>query len=133
MHLSCRSNTISLYWKQPSTPVEPCEWLNKMLTNVWANFMEPKLVRKLLASVQVCVSSLDYLKRYSMAIAIESESLCPCCFLQLVECTFSELQYVFICTSGFELLISRAHRCGSRILSAYFFLSFPANVSVRLF
>ncbi|KAG0567966.1 hypothetical protein KC19_7G175800 [Ceratodon purpureus] len=37
---------------QPSTPVEPCEWLNKMLTNVWANFMEPKLVRKLLASVQ---------------------------------------------------------------------------------
>jgi len=40
---------------QPSTPIEPCEWLNKMLMNVWPNFMEPKLVRRLLHSVQVVI------------------------------------------------------------------------------
>jgi hypothetical protein len=38
---------------QPNTPLEPCEWLNKMLMNVWPNFMEPKLERKLLSIVQV--------------------------------------------------------------------------------
>ncbi|KAK4800095.1 hypothetical protein SAY86_025460 [Trapa natans] len=27
----------------PSTPLEPCDWLNKMLFEVWPNFMNPKL------------------------------------------------------------------------------------------
>ncbi|CAK9869456.1 unnamed protein product [Sphagnum jensenii] len=36
---------------QPNTPLEPSEWLNKMLTNVWPNFVEPKLVHKLMISV----------------------------------------------------------------------------------
>lgn len=27
----------------PVTPLEPCEWLNKLLMEVWCNFMEPKL------------------------------------------------------------------------------------------
>ncbi|ONK81485.1 uncharacterized protein A4U43_C01F29630 [Asparagus officinalis] len=36
-------------WKQlilnttPITPFEPCEWLNKLLLEVWPNYMEPKL------------------------------------------------------------------------------------------
>ncbi|KAH7316026.1 hypothetical protein KP509_21G075600 [Ceratopteris richardii] len=31
---------------QPLTPLEPCEWLNKLLMDVWANYMEPKLSYK---------------------------------------------------------------------------------------
>ncbi|KAM5571170.1 synaptotagmin-5 [Rosa sericea] len=27
----------------PITPLEPCEWLNKMLTEVWPNYINPKL------------------------------------------------------------------------------------------
>ncbi len=38
---------------QPNTPLEPSEWVNKMLTNVWPNFIEPKLVHKLVISVAV--------------------------------------------------------------------------------
>jgi hypothetical protein len=38
---------------QPTTALEPCEWLNKLLRIVWPNFIEPKLVRKLLSSLQV--------------------------------------------------------------------------------
>ncbi|CAK9876092.1 unnamed protein product [Sphagnum jensenii] len=37
---------------QPTTPLEPCEWLNKLLMTVWPNFIEPKIVRKLLSSLQ---------------------------------------------------------------------------------
>ncbi len=38
---------------QPTTALEPCEWLNKLLRIVWPNFIEPKLVQKLLSSLQV--------------------------------------------------------------------------------
>lgn len=31
---------------QPLTPLEPCEWLNKLLMNAWPNYMEPKLSYK---------------------------------------------------------------------------------------
>ncbi|CAM6090440.1 unnamed protein product [Calypogeia fissa] len=37
---------------QPDTAREPTEWLNKLILNVWPNFIEPKLVRKLLRIVQ---------------------------------------------------------------------------------
>ncbi|KAL2630102.1 hypothetical protein R1flu_014788 [Riccia fluitans] len=37
---------------QPDTAREPCEWLNKLLLYVWPNFIEPKLVQKLLLLVQ---------------------------------------------------------------------------------
>ncbi|BBN09410.1 hypothetical protein MPTK1_4g19570 [Marchantia polymorpha subsp. ruderalis] len=37
---------------QPDTAREPCEWLNKLLLNVWPNFIEPKLVQKMLQLVQ---------------------------------------------------------------------------------
>ncbi|MQL77589.1 hypothetical protein Taro_010003 [Colocasia esculenta] len=39
-------------WKQlilntsPMTPLEPCEWLNKLLLEVWPNFMDPMLSRR---------------------------------------------------------------------------------------
>ncbi|CAK9192592.1 unnamed protein product [Sphagnum troendelagicum] len=41
-----------ILYSQPTTAVEPCEWLNKLLRTVWPNFIEPKLVRKLLSSLQ---------------------------------------------------------------------------------
>ncbi|XP_054816971.1 synaptotagmin-5-like [Prosopis cineraria] len=31
----------------PSTPLEHCEWLNKLLTEVWSNYLNPKLSRRL--------------------------------------------------------------------------------------
>ncbi|KAJ7294164.1 hypothetical protein O6H91_Y274600 [Diphasiastrum complanatum] len=37
---------------QPTTPIEPCEWLNKLLMYVWPNFLEPKLSKKMLSLVQ---------------------------------------------------------------------------------
>ncbi|KAJ7538397.1 hypothetical protein O6H91_11G046200 [Diphasiastrum complanatum] len=37
---------------QPTTPIEPCEWLNKLLMYVWPNFFEPKLAHKFLSLVQ---------------------------------------------------------------------------------
>ncbi|XP_028786874.1 extended synaptotagmin-1-like [Neltuma alba] len=33
----------------PITPLEPCEWLNKLLTEVWFNYYNPKLSRRLSA------------------------------------------------------------------------------------
>eukprot|EP00252_Welwitschia_mirabilis_P021688 TRINITY_DN5627_c0_g1_i1.p1 TRINITY_DN5627_c0_g1~~TRINITY_DN5627_c0_g1_i1.p1 ORF type:complete len:842 (-),score=186.13 TRINITY_DN5627_c0_g1_i1:179-2704(-) len=32
----------------PTTPLEPCEWLNKILSIVWPNFLEPKLSNRFL-------------------------------------------------------------------------------------
>ncbi|KAI5064374.1 hypothetical protein GOP47_0021044 [Adiantum capillus-veneris] len=34
---------------QPITPLEPCEWLNKLLMSVWPNYLEPKLSHKFAA------------------------------------------------------------------------------------
>lgn len=36
----------------PVTPLEPCAWLNKLLMEVWPNFMEPKLSRRFSATVE---------------------------------------------------------------------------------
>ncbi|KQK02519.1 extended synaptotagmin-1 [Brachypodium distachyon] len=36
----------------PTTPIEPCEWLNKLLIEVWPNYMEPKLSRKFQSTVE---------------------------------------------------------------------------------
>ncbi|KAH7404885.1 hypothetical protein KP509_15G048600 [Ceratopteris richardii] len=40
---------LSNKWKRhmlytsPETPLEPCEWLNKLIANLWPNYMEPRL------------------------------------------------------------------------------------------
>lgn len=45
-------------WKQlilqttPITPFEPCAWLNKLLLEVWPNYMEPKLSNRLSSMVE---------------------------------------------------------------------------------
>lgn len=45
-------------WKQfilhstPVTPIEPCAWLNKILMEVWPNYMEPKLSHKFSSMVE---------------------------------------------------------------------------------
>ncbi|KAG0500143.1 hypothetical protein HPP92_000215 [Vanilla planifolia] len=45
-------------WKQlivhtmPVTPFEPCEWLNKLLMEVWPNYMEPRLSHRLSSMVE---------------------------------------------------------------------------------
>ncbi|KAJ1282797.1 hypothetical protein BS78_03G079300 [Paspalum vaginatum] len=36
----------------PTTPIEPCEWLNKLLSEVWPNYMEPKLSRRFQSTVE---------------------------------------------------------------------------------
>uniref|UniRef100_A0A453DT98 SMP-LTD domain-containing protein n=1 Tax=Aegilops tauschii subsp. strangulata TaxID=200361 RepID=A0A453DT98_AEGTS len=36
----------------PTTPIEPCEWLNKLLIEVWPNYMEPKLSKKFQSTVE---------------------------------------------------------------------------------
>ncbi|XP_062198964.1 uncharacterized protein LOC133901402 isoform X2 [Phragmites australis] len=36
----------------PTTPIEPCEWLNKLLLQVWPNYMEPKLARRFQSTVE---------------------------------------------------------------------------------
>ncbi|KAL6847833.1 hypothetical protein ACP4OV_021961 [Aristida adscensionis] len=36
----------------PTTPIEPCEWLNKLLIEVWPNYMEPKLSRRFQSTVE---------------------------------------------------------------------------------
>ncbi|XP_010916384.1 uncharacterized protein [Elaeis guineensis] len=36
----------------PITPLEPCEWLNKLLMEVWPNFMEPKLSKRFSSIVE---------------------------------------------------------------------------------
>ncbi|KAG2595919.1 hypothetical protein PVAP13_5KG117400 [Panicum virgatum] len=36
----------------PITPIEPCEWFNKLLTEVWPNYMEPKLSRRIQSTVE---------------------------------------------------------------------------------
>ncbi|KAL6626670.1 hypothetical protein ACP70R_030396 [Stipagrostis hirtigluma subsp. patula] len=36
----------------PTTPIEPCEWLNKLLIQVWPNYMEPKLSRRFQSTVE---------------------------------------------------------------------------------
>lgn len=34
---------------RPLTPLEPCEWLNKLIINIWPNYMEPKLSHRFAA------------------------------------------------------------------------------------
>ncbi|KAK1268168.1 hypothetical protein QJS04_geneDACA017663 [Acorus gramineus] len=36
----------------PVTPLEPCEWLNKLLMEVWPNYMDPKLSNKFSSIVE---------------------------------------------------------------------------------
>ncbi|GJN37587.1 hypothetical protein PR202_gb26560 [Eleusine coracana subsp. coracana] len=36
----------------PTTPIEPCEWLNKLLSEVWPNYMEPKLSGRFQSTVE---------------------------------------------------------------------------------
>ncbi|OEL23269.1 hypothetical protein BAE44_0015712 [Dichanthelium oligosanthes] len=36
----------------PTTPIEPCEWLNKLLLEVWPNYMEPKLSSRFQSTVE---------------------------------------------------------------------------------
>ncbi|KAK1301656.1 hypothetical protein QJS10_CPB12g00356 [Acorus calamus] len=36
----------------PVTPLEPCEWLNKLLMEVWPNYMDPKLSKKFSSIVE---------------------------------------------------------------------------------
>ncbi|XP_039143434.1 synaptotagmin-5 isoform X1 [Dioscorea cayenensis subsp. rotundata] len=45
-------------WRQlimntsPTTPLEPCAWLNKLSMEVWSNFMEPRISKRLSALVE---------------------------------------------------------------------------------
>lgn len=32
-----------ILYTSPKTPLEPCEWINKLMTNLWPSFLEPKL------------------------------------------------------------------------------------------
>lgn len=32
-----------ILYAAPKTPLEPCEWVNKLMTNLWPSYMEPKL------------------------------------------------------------------------------------------
>ncbi|KAI0492503.1 hypothetical protein KFK09_026776 [Dendrobium nobile] len=51
-------------WKQlilhstPVTPLEPCAWLNKILMEVWPNYMEPKLSYKFSSMVEVLITPI---------------------------------------------------------------------------
>ncbi|XP_042388775.1 extended synaptotagmin-1-like isoform X1 [Zingiber officinale] len=36
----------------PTTPLEPCEWLNKLLVEVWPNYMEPRLSKRFFSMVE---------------------------------------------------------------------------------
>lgn len=48
--------TVVIVLWQPTTPLEPCEWLNKLLFVVWPNFIEPKLTEKFVKNMQVSYS-----------------------------------------------------------------------------
>lgn len=48
-----KSLVIRLKILQPVTPLEPCAWLNKILMEVWPNYMEPKLSHKFSSMVEV--------------------------------------------------------------------------------
>ncbi|THG16539.1 hypothetical protein TEA_011775 [Camellia sinensis var. sinensis] len=47
---------------QPVTPLEPCEWLNKLLMEIWPNYIHPKLCTRFSSIVEVVVSSFFQLK-----------------------------------------------------------------------
>jgi hypothetical protein len=38
---------------QPITPLEHCEWLNKLLMEIWMNYMNPKLAIRFSSIVEV--------------------------------------------------------------------------------
>jgi hypothetical protein len=38
-----------------TTPTEPCEWLNKLLLDIWPNYIESKLSKKFQSTVEVNV------------------------------------------------------------------------------
>ncbi|CAL9059145.1 uncharacterized protein LOC135651753 isoform X1 [Musa acuminata AAA Group] len=69
-------------WKQlllntaPVTPLEPCEWFNKLLVEVWPNYMEPKLSRTFFSMVE---KRLKYRKpKWIEKIELQEFSLGPC-------------------------------------------------------
>eukprot|EP00250_Pteridium_aquilinum_P006892 c16719_g1_i2 orf=702-3128(-) len=43
---------------QPLTPLEPCEWLNKLLINLWPNYMEPKLSHRFAAMMMKKIKAI---------------------------------------------------------------------------
>jgi len=65
----------------PTTPIEPCEWLNKLLLEVWPNYMEPKLSKRFQSTVEVCFCNLaQYLSliaplRKLFSVALEHKAL----------------------------------------------------------
>lgn len=40
-----------ILYTSPKTPLEPCEWLNKLMITLWPNFIEPKLSNMFSASM----------------------------------------------------------------------------------
>lgn len=56
----------------PTTPLEPCEWLNKLLFAVWPNFIEPKLTERF---VKIMLKKLNRRTRLFQSVELQEFSL----------------------------------------------------------
>lgn len=45
---------------QPTTPVEHCEWLNKLLIEAWPNYIGPKLSLRFSSIVEVSTTLISF-------------------------------------------------------------------------
>lgn len=62
-------------WLQPTTPLEPCAWLNKLSMEVWSNFMEPRISKRLSALVEVSFTCICYELSFLVWIECEASSM----------------------------------------------------------
>lgn len=61
---------VSTLFLQPITPLEPCEWLNKLFMEVWFNFFEPKLAKRFRSIVEVSFLHVKKIPVFSIIILI---------------------------------------------------------------
>lgn len=78
--ISTRGELFSLHM-QPTTPLEHCEWLNKLLIEAWPNYIGPKLSLRFSSIVEVSTTLYLFLHLY------------------IVMCAFCENAYILLYVS----------------------------------
>jgi len=59
---------------QPVTPLEHCEWLNKLLMEIWPNYINPKLSMRFSSMVEVTVVFLFFFDNLMFSLILD---FCP--------------------------------------------------------
>ncbi|KAF8399118.1 hypothetical protein HHK36_014983 [Tetracentron sinense] len=93
-------------WKQiilntsPITPLEHCEWLNRLLIEVWPNYINPKISNRFSSIVEVTVL---YFRLFITLRYCSKFLLLFCPILALLSSTFYATAILYLCEAKFTV------------------------------